>query len=33
MQEFTLQKLARFDGRDDRPACVACEGKVYEVPY
>lgn len=31
MQEFTLEELAKYDGRDGRPAYVAFEGKVYDV--
>ncbi len=31
MREFTLQELAKFDGRDGRPAYVAHKGKVYDV--
>ncbi|HIP99328.1 TPA: cytochrome B5 [Candidatus Bipolaricaulota bacterium] len=31
MREFTLEELARFDGRDGRPAYVAYAGVVYDV--
>ena len=31
MQEITAEELARFDGRDGRPAYVAYEGRVYDV--
>ncbi|MCE5202705.1 MAG: cytochrome b5 domain-containing protein [Coriobacteriales bacterium] len=31
MKEFTLDELARFDGRDGRPAYVAYKGVVYDV--
>jgi predicted heme/steroid binding protein len=30
MRFFTMEELARFDGRD-APAYVACEGAVYDV--
>jgi predicted heme/steroid binding protein len=30
-QIFNQQSLARFDGKDGRPAYVAYSGKVYEV--
>ncbi len=30
-QEFTKESLAEFDGKDGRPAYVACEGTVYDV--
>ena len=30
-QAFTEESLARFDGRDGRPAYVAYQGKVYDV--
>jgi predicted heme/steroid binding protein len=28
---FTADELAAFDGKDGRPAYVACAGKVYDV--
>ena len=28
---FSLQDLARFDGKEGRPAYVAYKGKVYDV--
>ncbi|MBC7098314.1 cytochrome B5 [Candidatus Bipolaricaulota bacterium] len=31
MREFSLEELARFDGRDGRPAYLAYAGKVYDV--
>jgi predicted heme/steroid binding protein len=31
MQEFTLEELAAFDGRDGRSAYVAYKGTVYDV--
>jgi predicted heme/steroid binding protein len=31
MREFTLEELARYDGRDGRRAFVAYDGKVYDV--
>lgn len=30
-QVFTKESLARFDGRQGRPAYVAYEGKVYDL--
>jgi predicted heme/steroid binding protein len=30
-QAFTKESLARFDGKEGRPAYVAYEGKVYDV--
>lgn len=31
MRDFTLQELAKNDGRDGRPAYVAYQGRVYDV--
>lgn len=31
MQEFERESLARYNGRDGKPAYVACQGKVYDV--
>jgi predicted heme/steroid binding protein len=31
MRQFTEQELSRFDGKEERPAYVACNGKVYDV--
>lgn len=31
MQEFTLQELAAFDGKEGRSAYVAYKGVVYDV--
>jgi predicted heme/steroid binding protein len=28
---FTADELATFDGKEGRPAYVACAGKVYDV--
>lgn len=30
-KEFTLEELAKFDGRGGKPAYFAYQGKVYEV--
>lgn len=30
-QEFTLEELKEFDGKDGRPAYVAVDGVVYDV--
>ncbi len=30
-KEFTLEELAKFDGKEGRPAYVAIDGIVYEV--
>jgi predicted heme/steroid binding protein len=30
-RRFTAQELARYDGRHDVPAYVACAGVVYDV--
>lgn len=31
MKEFTAEELAKFDGKDGRPAYVAYQGVVYDV--
>ena len=31
MQEFTPEELARYDGREGRPAYIAYGGRVYDV--
>ncbi len=31
MREFTVRELARFDGRNGRPAYIAYGGVVYDV--
>ncbi len=31
MRPFSKVELARYDGMNDRPAYVACNGKVYDV--
>ena len=31
MQRFTEAELARYDGRNGRPAYIACNGRVYDV--
>jgi predicted heme/steroid binding protein len=31
MDEFDRESLARYDGRDGKPAYVAYQGKVYDV--
>lgn len=31
MRAFTKDELARYDGREGRPAYVAYQGKVYDV--
>ncbi len=31
MKKFTLEELAKFDGKEGRPAYVAHKGKVYDV--
>jgi len=30
-RKFTLEELKQYDGRDGRPAYIACKGKVYGV--
>jgi predicted heme/steroid binding protein len=31
LKKFTLEELAKYDGRDGQPAYVAFKGKVYDV--
>ena len=31
MKEFTAEELAKYDGRDGRPAYVAYDGVVYDL--
>ena len=31
MNEFTIEELADYDGRDGAPAFIAYEGQVYDV--
>ena len=31
MEKFTLEELAKYDGREGRPAYVGYKGKVYDV--
>ncbi len=31
MRRFTLEDLARYDGKDGRPAYIAYGGRVYDV--
>jgi predicted heme/steroid binding protein len=30
-RRFTVEELAKFDGKDGRPAYIVFEGKVYDV--
>ena len=30
-REFTREELSQYNGKDGKPAFVACEGKVYDV--
>jgi predicted heme/steroid binding protein len=30
-RKFSLEELKQFDGKEGRPAYVACKGKVYDV--
>ena len=31
LREFTLQELSQYNGKNGRPAFIACQGKVYDV--
>jgi predicted heme/steroid binding protein len=31
LKKFTLEELAKFDGKEGRPAYVAYKGKVYDL--
>jgi len=31
VRRFTVDELARYDGKDGRPAYIAYKGKVYDV--
>lgn len=31
MKQFSKEALARYDGKEGRPAYIACNGKVYDV--
>ena len=31
MKEYTEQELAKYDGKEGRPAYLAYDGKVYDV--
>ncbi len=31
MKEFTLEELAQCNGKNEKPACIAYKGKVYDV--
>ena len=31
LKEFSREELSRFDGKEGRPAYIACRGKVYDV--
>ncbi len=31
MRQFTTKELARYDGKEGRPAYIACNGKIYDV--
>ena len=30
-RKFTLDELKQYDGKEGRPAYIACNGKVYDV--
>lgn len=30
-RKFTREELSHYDGKEGKPAFVACEGKVYDV--
>jgi predicted heme/steroid binding protein len=31
LPEFSLQELSQYNGKNGRPAFIACQGKVYDV--
>jgi len=31
LKEFSREELSCFDGKEGRPAYIACRGKVYDV--
>jgi predicted heme/steroid binding protein len=31
LRQFTLEELAKYDGKEGRPAYVAFNGKIYDV--
>jgi len=31
MKKFTLEELAKYDGRNGRPAYIAYKGRIYDV--
>lgn len=31
LRKFTLEELKQYDGKNGRPAYIACAGKVYDV--
>ena len=31
LKKFTLDELKQYDGKEGRPAYIACNGKVYDV--
>lgn len=33
MRKFTIEELARYNGRDGAPAFIAYQGKVYDVSH
>jgi predicted heme/steroid binding protein len=30
-RKFTFEELKKYDGKEGRPAYIACKGKVYDV--